>query len=52
MMRYSHELGEHRSAEDGMVRGAEVRDLKCLVLRAELLLCAEGDRQAYTTYGV
>jgi hypothetical protein len=28
MMRYGHELGEHRSAEDGVVRGAEVHDLK------------------------
>jgi hypothetical protein len=29
MMRYGHELGEHKSAKDGMVRGVEVRDLKC-----------------------
>jgi hypothetical protein len=35
-----------------MLRGAEVRDLECQVLRAEVLLCAEGDRQAYTTYGL
>jgi hypothetical protein len=29
VMRYGHELGEHRSPEDGMVGGAEVRDLEC-----------------------
>jgi hypothetical protein len=51
-MRYGHELGEHRPTEDGMVRGAEVRDLERQVLCAEVLLYAEGDRQAYTTYGV
>jgi hypothetical protein len=28
VMRYGHELGEHRSTEDGMVRGAEVRNLE------------------------
>jgi hypothetical protein len=42
-MRYGHELGEHRSPEDGMVRGVEVRDLECQVLREEVLY-AEGDR--------
>jgi hypothetical protein len=52
MMRYGHELGNHRSAEDGVVRGAEVRDLERQVLCAEVLHCAEGDRQAYMTYGV
>jgi hypothetical protein len=29
-----------------------VRDLERQVLCTEVLLCAEGDRQAYTTYGV
>jgi hypothetical protein len=29
MMRYGHELGQHRSGEDGVVGGAEVRSLKC-----------------------
>jgi hypothetical protein len=43
MMR-CHELGEHRSPEDGMVRGVEVPDLERQVLRAEVLLCAESDR--------
>jgi hypothetical protein len=28
VMRYGHDLGQHRSAEDGVIRGAEVRDLK------------------------
>jgi hypothetical protein len=28
MMGYGHELGKHRSVEDGVVRGAEVRNLK------------------------
>jgi hypothetical protein len=42
-MRYDHELGEHRSPEDGVVGGAEVRDLEREVLCAEILLCAEGD---------
>jgi hypothetical protein len=35
-----------------VVRGAEVHDLKRQVLHAEVLLCAEGDRQTYTIYGV
>jgi hypothetical protein len=35
-----------------MVGGAEVRDLERQVLRAEVVLFAKGDRQAYTTYGV
>jgi hypothetical protein len=52
VMRYVHELGKHRSPEDGVVRGAEVRDLERQVLRAEVLLCTKGDRQAYPTYGV
>jgi hypothetical protein len=28
VMGYGHELGEHRSPEDGVLRGAEIRDLK------------------------
>jgi hypothetical protein len=28
VMRFGHELGQHRSAEDGVVGGAEVRDLE------------------------
>jgi hypothetical protein len=51
-MGYGHKLGEHRSTEDGVVRGAEVRDLKHQVLCAEVFVCAKGDWQAYTTYGV
>jgi hypothetical protein len=43
VMRYGHELGEHRSPEDGVVGGVEVRDLEHQVLCAEILLCAEGD---------
>jgi hypothetical protein len=27
VMRYGHELGQHRSTEDGVVRGVEVRNL-------------------------
>jgi hypothetical protein len=52
VMGYGHELSQHRSAKDGMVGGAEVRDLERQVLRTEVLLCAKGDRKAYTTYGV
>jgi hypothetical protein len=52
MMRYGHELGKHRSTDDGVVIGVEFNDLERQVLCAEVLLCAEGDRQAYTTYGV
>jgi hypothetical protein len=52
VLRYGHEFVQHRSDEDGLVRGAEVCNLKREVLCAEVLLCAEGDRQAYTTYGV
>jgi hypothetical protein len=44
VMRYGHEVGEHRSSEDGMVGGAKVHDLDRQVLRAKVLLCAEGDR--------
>jgi hypothetical protein len=29
MMRYGQKLGEHRSTEDGMVRGVEVCNFKC-----------------------
>jgi hypothetical protein len=43
VMRYGHELGQHRSTEDGMIAGAEVRDLERQVLRVEVLLCAESD---------
>jgi hypothetical protein len=45
-MRYGHELRLHRSTEDGMVGGAEVRDLErqVQVLCTEVLLCTEGDR--------
>jgi hypothetical protein len=35
-----------------VVRGADVCDLEHQVLRAEVLLCAKGDWQAYTTYAV
>jgi hypothetical protein len=28
VMRFGHELGQHRSAEDGVVGGAEVRVLE------------------------
>jgi hypothetical protein len=42
-MRYGHELGQHWTAEDGMVGGAEVHDLEGQVLRVEVLLCTEGD---------
>jgi hypothetical protein len=52
VMRYGHELGQHRSAEDDVVRGAELCNFKCYVLRAEVLLCSKGDRQANMTYGV
>jgi hypothetical protein len=52
VMGYGHELGQHGSAKDGVIGGAEVRDLKRQVLRTEVLLCAKGDRQTYTTYGV
>jgi hypothetical protein len=51
VMWYSHELGEHRLSEDGVVGRAEVRDFEGQVLRSEVLR-AEGDRQAYATYGV
>jgi hypothetical protein len=51
VMRYGHELGQHRSTKDGVV-GAEVRDLERQVLCAEVLLCVEGDEQEYMTYGV
>jgi hypothetical protein len=44
MMRHGHKLGEHRSAEDGVVRGAEVCDREHQLLCAEIFLCAEGDR--------
>jgi hypothetical protein len=44
VMGYGHELCQHRSAEDGVVGGADVCDLKRQVLRTEVLLCAEGDR--------
>jgi hypothetical protein len=44
VMRDGHELGQHRSTEDGMVGGAEVRDLERQVLRAEVVLFAKGDR--------
>jgi hypothetical protein len=43
-MRYGHELGEHRSPEDGVLRRAEVRDLERQIFRAEVILCAKGDR--------
>jgi hypothetical protein len=52
VMRDGHELGQHRSTEDGIVGGAEVRDLAHQVLRAEVVLFAESDRQAYMTYAV
>jgi hypothetical protein len=51
-MRYGHELGQHRSAKDGVVGGAEVRDLEGQIFHTEVLLCAEGDWQAYMTYVV
>jgi hypothetical protein len=44
VMRYGHELGEHRSSEDSMIGRAEVRDLECQVFCVEVLLCAKGDR--------
>jgi hypothetical protein len=47
-----HELGQHRSTEDGMVGGVEICDLIRQVLRAEVVLFAESHRQTYTTYGV
>jgi hypothetical protein len=28
VMRYGYELGKHRSAEDGVIGGAKIRDLK------------------------
>jgi hypothetical protein len=43
VMRYGHELGEHRLPKDGVIRGAELRDLERQVLRAKVLLCAKGD---------
>jgi hypothetical protein len=42
-VKYGHELGQHRSAEDGVVGGAEVRNHKSQVLRMEVLMCVEGD---------
>jgi hypothetical protein len=47
-----HEFGQHRSTEDGMVGGAEARDLERQVLRAKAILFVESDMQAYTTYEV
>jgi hypothetical protein len=41
---YGHELGEHRSSEDSVVRRAKVRDVECQVFCAEILLCAKGDQ--------
>jgi hypothetical protein len=42
-MGYSHEFGQSRSAEDGIVRGFKVCHLELDVLRTVVFFCPKGN---------
>ena len=46
MMSHGHELGESLVPEDGVVRQANVGDVKVDELGAVVVACSEGDREA------
>ena len=51
-MRDGHEPGQHWATQDRVIGGLEVSHLEDQILRPEVLLSAEGDRQRDPTQGV